>query len=235
MNNQSPRYFAFIPASGTGSRMQSQQPKQYLSIMGKPMILHVLDTFAQSTYITHTFVVINKEDTTLPSLLATQPHLQQKVTLLFEGGATRQETVYQGLQAIASQIQQNDWVLIHDAARPGLTTALLQQLITQIGEDTVGGLLALPVVDTLKKATQDRATHTVPRQDMWAAQTPQMFRYHLLCEAFEQMKSQLHTITDDASAIEMLGYQPQLVTGSPANLKVTYPHDIALIEFLLNQ
>lgn len=235
MNAHSPRYFAFIPASGNGSRMQCNQPKQYMTIMGKPMIQHVLETFASSPLITHTFVVINKGDETLPQLLKQLPDLEQKVTFLFEGGATRQETVYQGLQAIEALVNKDDWILIHDAARPGLTIQLLDHLVTSIANDPVGGLLALPVVDTLKKASQDRSQHTVPRKDMWAAQTPQMFRYQMLCQAFEQMKQQLHTITDDASAIEMLGYQPQLVTGSPANLKVTYPHDVALVEFLLKQ
>lgn len=235
MNPHLSRYYAFIPASGNGARMQCHQPKQYMTIMGKPMIQHVLETFTASDKIAHTFVVINKDDDTLPALLNQLPHLQKHVTLLFEGGATRQETVYQGLQAIQHQINEDDWILIHDAARPGLTTTLLDHLIETISDDPVGGLLALPVVDTLKKAVDNHAVDTVPRKDMWAAQTPQMFRYSLLCKAFEQLKLQLHTITDDASAIEMLGYQPQLVVGSPANLKVTYPHDVALIEFLLNQ
>lgn len=235
MNAHTPRYFALIPASGTGSRMQCNQPKQYMTIMGKPMIQHVLDIFASFDAISHTFVVINKDDEQLPELLKQLPHLQQKVTLLFDGGATRQETVSQGLQRIESLVDKEDWILIHDAARPGLTHQLLQHLIDAVANDPVGGLLALPVVDTLKKASQNRSQHTVPRKDMWAAQTPQMFRYHLLCQASEQSKDQLHTITDDASAIEMLGYHPQLVIGSPANLKVTYPHDVALVEFLLNQ
>lgn len=233
--NTSSRYFALIPASGVGARMQTSTPKQYIPLMGKPVISHVLATFAKSTYIAHTFVVVSKEDEIISSILKSEPQLQSHVTIIYEGGATRQETVRNGLAAMQSQVNDNDWILVHDAARPGLSVALLHHFIETVKNDNVGGLLALPVVDTLKKATQTRSITTVPRHDMWSAQTPQMFRYALLNKAFEQAKNQLSAITDDASAVEMLGLHPQLVTGSPANLKITYPHDIALVEFLLHQ
>jgi 2-C-methyl-D-erythritol 4-phosphate cytidylyltransferase len=138
--------------------------------------------------------------------------------------------VLNGLRALRGQLRDDDWILVHDAARPGLTTALIDRLVNDLHDDAVGGLLALPVVDTLKRSDAERrAQATVSREGLWAAQTPQMFSYELLCRALTQATD----VTDEASAIEALGLRPKLVEGSPRNFKVTLPHDVALAELYL--
>jgi 2-C-methyl-D-erythritol 4-phosphate cytidylyltransferase len=226
-------HYALIPAAGIGARLGGAIPKQYLPLTGKPMLCHALDTFAANAAIAHTFVVVSAADGYIDDILTAQRHLTAKVSVLRCGGKTRQESVHNGLQAIRTQIHADDWVLVHDAARPGLDQTLLNQLIHTIGNDPVGGLLALPVVDTLKRAVDGRATQTVPRADLWAAQTPQMFRFSLLLQAMQQSGERLADITDDASAIELLGLTPKLVEGSPRNFKVTLTHDLALAELFL--
>ena len=223
-------FFALIPAAGIGARMATGQPKQYLEVAGKPVLRHVLDTFAAATTIAHAFVVVAEDDTTIDALMARAPHLQARVTLLRCGGATRNQTVQNALQALRATCDDADWVLVHDAARPGLTTALIDRLIAVLREDAVGGLLALPVVDTIKRADGSaRSTGTVPRDGLWTAQTPQMFRYRLLCDALAQPGA----FTDEAGAVEALGLQPKLVPGSARNFKLTLPDDLALAALYL--
>ena len=222
----SPRYVALIPAAGIGARMGADIPKQYVPIAGKPMLQHVLDTFASSGAIVHTYLVVSAEDAYIASACADA----SRITVLYNGGATRHQSVLNGLQAMRDQVNDDDWVLVHDAARPGLTTDLIERLIETLRDDAVGGLLAMPIVDTLKKSTADnRVEATVARAGLWAAQTPQMFRYALLRRALEQASD----VTDEASAVEALGLQPKLVEGSPRNFKVTLPHDVALAEIYL--
>jgi len=226
----SPRFFALIPAAGVGARLGSACPKQYLTIGDKPMLLHVLDAFASSPMITHTFVIVSSEDDWISALLLGAPHLANRVTVLYQGGATRQESVRNGLQAIELQLDGGDWILVHDAARPGVTQDLIARLIAVLCEDDVGGLPALPIVDTIKRAGYDsRIQATVPRQDLWGAQTPQMFRYALLRQALAQSGE----FTDEASAVEALGLQPKLIEGCARNLKVTRPADVVLAEYFL--
>lgn len=218
-------FYSLIPAAGNGSRMRAERPKQYLEIGGKPLLRHVLDTFFTTQSIAHTFVVVSDDDALIDPLLAQAPQAVSRTTVVRDGGATRRDTVRNGLRAMAGQVDDDDWVLVHDAARPGLTVALVERLIDVLRRDPVGGLLALPVVDTLKRASaDDRSLGTVARDGMWAAQTPQMFRYGLLCRALDQDAA----FTDEASAVEALGLQPKLVTGSPRNLKITHPDDLAL-------
>jgi len=225
-----PRYFALIPAAGVGARLGAGCPKQYLPLAGKAMLLHVLETFAAAPAIAHCFLVVSAGDAYIAELLAAAPQLHGRVTLLFHGGQTRHASVLNGLQAIRAQLDDADWVLVHDAARPGLTVALIDKLISELRDDPVGGLLALPVVDTLKRGDADgRVAATVPRAGLWGAQTPQMFRYALLRRALEAVAE----VTDEASAIETLGYAPRLVEGSVRNFKVTLPQDIPLAELLL--
>jgi 2-C-methyl-D-erythritol 4-phosphate cytidylyltransferase len=224
------RFFALVPAAGIGARMGAEYPKQYLPIGAKPMLLHVLDTFASSETIAHTFVVVSADDGYINTALQNTQHLTDKVTILYNGGATRQKSVLNGLRAMHTKVDDSDWVLVHDAARPGLTHGLIDKLVTSLHEDEVGGLLAMPIVDTLKRAEADnRVQSTVPRTGLWAAQTPQMFRYALLNRAL----AQANEVTDEASAIEALGLQPKLIEGSPRNFKVTLPHDVALAELYL--
>jgi len=223
------RYFALIPAAGVGARMGGACPKQYMPLAGKLMLLHVLDTFASCNAISHTYVVVSKEDGYIDEALAGARHLAGRVTVLHEGGATRHQSVLNGLKAMRTAGDE-DWVLVHDAARPGLTCELIERLIEAVKDDPVGGLLALPVVDTLKRSSpQGRAEATVPRERLWAAQTPQMFRHALLLGALEQAAE----VTDEASAVEAQGLEPKLVEGSPRNFKITLPHDVALAELHL--
>ena len=222
------RYFALIPAAGVGARMEAGSPKQYLAIAGKPMLRHALDAFLASPLIAHTYVVVSADDGVIDTVVP-----EQGVTVLRCGGATRMETILNALQALHGSIDALDQVLVHDAARPGLTPALIGKLITEVGDHPAGGLLALPVVDTVKRAGPGSlSAQTVPRDHLWLAQTPQMFSYALLHRALSQAPDP-HAITDDASAVEALGLAPRLVEGHPRNLKVTLPRDIHTAELYL--
>jgi 2-C-methyl-D-erythritol 4-phosphate cytidylyltransferase len=224
------RFFALIPAAGVGARMGVGYPKQYMPLNGKAMLLHVLDTFAASDLITHIYLVVSADDGYIDEILSIAPHLSGRLTVIKNGGATRHQSVLNGLADIRSSVNDDDWVLVHDAARPGLTATLLAKLIEALRDDSVGGLLALPIVDTLKRSDAgDRVATTVPREHLWAAQTPQMFRYALLRRALEKAEH----VTDEASAVEALGLHPKLVEGSPRNVKVTLTQDISLAELLL--
>jgi 2-C-methyl-D-erythritol 4-phosphate cytidylyltransferase len=222
-----PRYFALIPAAGVGSRMGAGSPKQYLKLGGKPMLRHTLDAFLSSELIAHTFVVVSADD---PYIDAVAP--KHGVTVLRCGGASRMESVRNGLAVLASTLADTDCVLVHDAARPGLNAALIERLITATGDHPAGGLLALPVVDTVKRGIDGEAVGTVPRNGLWLAQTPQMFRFALLRKALDGATDP-DAITDDASAVEALGLSPRLVEGHPRNLKVTLPEDIRIAEIYL--
>ena len=223
-----PRYFALIPAAGVGARMEAGSPKQYLPIAGKPMLRHALDAFLASPLIAHTYVVVSADDGVIDTVVP-----EQGVTVLRCGGATRMETILNALQALHGNMAADDQVLVHDAARPGLTPALIAKLIMEVGEHAAGGLLALPVVDTVKRAGPGSlSAQTVPRDHLWLAQTPQMFSYALLHRALSEAPDP-QAITDDASAVEALGLAPRLVEGHPRNLKVTLPRDIHTAELYL--
>jgi len=223
-----PRYFALIPAAGVGARMEAGSPKQYLAIAGKPMLRHALDAFLASPLIAHTYVVVSADDGVIDAVVP-----EQGVTVLRCGGATRMDSILNGLHAVHGSIDAHDQVLVHDAARPGLTPALIEKLITEVGDHAAGGLLALPVVDTVKRAgSGNLSAQTVPRDGLWLAQTPQMFSYALLHRALSEAPDPL-AITDDASAVEALGLAPKLVEGHPRNLKVTLPRDIHTAELYL--
>lgn len=225
----SPRYVALIPAAGNGSRMGVALPKQYLELAGRPMLYHVLDTFGDTPAIAHIFVVVAADDAMIGPLLTDAPHLQEQVSLLRVGGATRQESVLNGLLALEGNLNESDWILVHDAARPGLSPAMIDRLIAAVGDDAVGGLLAMPIADTLKRGHQGRAAETVDRNGLWAAQTPQMFRFGLLLKALRCAPA----VTDEAGAIEAFGHYPILVEGSTRNFKVTLPDDAALATTML--
>ena len=227
-----PRYFALIPAAGVGARMEAGSPKQYLPIAGKPMLRHAVDAFLASPLIAHTYIVVSAEDGLIDTVVPEQG-AGVGISVLRCGGATRMETILNALQALQGSLAAHDQVLVHDAARPGLTPALIAKLITEVGEHPAGGLLALPVVDTVKRAgPASVSAQTVPRDGLWLAQTPQMFSYALLHRALSQAPDPL-AITDDASAVEALGLAPRLIEGHPRNLKVTLPRDIHTAELYL--
>ncbi|KAB8042382.1 2-C-methyl-D-erythritol 4-phosphate cytidylyltransferase [Janthinobacterium aquaticum] len=225
------RYIALIPAAGVGARMAAGSPKQYLPVAGKPMLRHAIDAFLASPRIAHTYVVVSADDGMIAGVVPAHG-----VTVLRCGGATRMETILNALVALQGVLQEHDQVLVHDAARPGLTPALIARLIDEVGNHPAGGLLALPVVDTVKRAAtgiEQLSQATVPRDGLWLAQTPQMFSCALLRRALSEAADPA-AITDDASAIEALGLSPRLVEGHPRNLKVTLPRDIAIAELYLN-
>ncbi|MFA6970628.1 MAG: 2-C-methyl-D-erythritol 4-phosphate cytidylyltransferase [Gallionella sp.] len=219
---------ALVPAAGFGARMGHELPKQYLPLAGYPMIFHALNTLCACPEISTVFVVLSPDDTLFHSYDWTG--FGDKLQPLYCGGETRADTVLNGL--LASELEPDDWVLVHDAARPCLTGAHLAKLITELRDDAVGGILAVPVADTLKRAdAAQRIQQTENREQLWQAQTPQMFRAGLLAQALQQCKA----VTDEASAIEALGLSPRLVAGDSSNFKVTYPQDLRLAELLLTR
>ncbi len=221
-------FYALVPAAGSGSRMGSDLPKQYMPLAGRPMIYHALATLCGCPDITTVFVVLAPEDQRFHGY--DWSAFGDKLQPLYCGGATRAESVLNGL--MASELEPDEWVLVHDAARPCLTQAHLSRLIAELRDDEVGGILAVPVADTLKRADADRRiARTEDRNGLWQAQTPQMFRAGLLVEALETAPN----VTDEASAIEALGLHPRLVESETTNFKVTYPQDIRLAELLLGQ
>jgi 2-C-methyl-D-erythritol 4-phosphate cytidylyltransferase len=224
------RCIALIPAAGVGARMAAASPKQYLAIAGQPMLRHTADAFLRSELVSHTYIVVSEGDGYIDSVVSP---LEPGVTVLRCGGPTRMDSILNGLRALRETVADGDLVLVHDAARPGLTPGLIRKLIEGAGDAEGGGLLALPVVDTVK-STRGVALATVPRDGLWLAQTPQMFSYSLLLRALSEAPDP-HAITDDASAVEMLGYSPRLIEGHPRNLKVTLPTDIRIAEMYMAQ
>lgn len=228
------KFFALIPAAGFGSRMENELPKQYLPLHDHPMIYHSIHTLHQNTFIAGVIVVLAPGDTIWSNY--DWSAFNQKLTPLYCGGATRADSVLNGLIAAKQKnvIGDQDWVLVHDAARPCLTADQLNRLIIELADDEIGGLLAVPVADTLKRSNPSgRIAHTEPRENLWQAQTPQMFRCALLIHA---LQNAAHIpITDDASAVEALGHHPKLIASNSYNFKVTYPQDLALAELILQQ
>jgi 2-C-methyl-D-erythritol 4-phosphate cytidylyltransferase len=219
-------FHALVPAAGFGARMGIELPKQYLDLVGQPMIWHAISTLCACPDIKTVFVVLAPGDEYFARY--DWSHCAGKLAPLYCGGATRAESVANGL--LASELEADDWVLVHDAARPCLTQRLLTHMIAELRDDPVGGILAVPVADTLKRAdARQRIACTEPREGLWQAQTPQMFRAGLLAEALARSNK----VTDEASAIEAMGLQPKLVASDSSNFKVTYPQDIELAELLL--
>jgi 2-C-methyl-D-erythritol 4-phosphate cytidylyltransferase len=230
-NTKNRRVVAIVPAAGTGTRMGDSLPKQYLDINGIPMIIHTLSAMAKVVRIERIFVVIAADDAYWDSLLQRYGgSIRHRLSVHRVGGKTRAASVLNGLGAVTAEFAKDDWALVHDAARPCIRTELIEQFLDELEDEAVGGLLALPVADTLKRSSVDqRVETTVDRQALWRAQTPQMFGIEMLFRALAAAP----TATDEAQAIEMLGYQPKLVIGESVNLKVTYATDIKLAQILL--
>lgn len=222
------RHFALLPAAGVGARMGAGHPKQYLDIHGRPMIWHAIRAFERHPAIARVYVVLSPEDGWWADY---DWSAFAKLRVLRCGGASRAESVRNGLGAMADEVAADDWVLVHDAARPCLSRALLDKLLAELVGDAVGGILAAPVADTLKREGEGRRIlETVARERLWGAQTPQMFRHALLLQALEAAGT---AVTDEASALEYLGLSPRLVESDLTNLKVTYPRDLEVAAWLL--
>jgi 2-C-methyl-D-erythritol 4-phosphate cytidylyltransferase len=222
-----PRYWAIVPAAGSGRRMADQAiiPKQYLALLGKPMIEWSVSALLSCSKIHRVAVAVAADD----SHWAALPIAKLDRVRAVIGGAERAQSVLNALQSIASDAQPNDWVLVHDAARPCLHGDDLNRLIDELVDDPVGGLLATPVADTLKRVEGNHVSTTVSRDQLWRALTPQMFRFELLQRALSNSAS----VTDDASAIELLGLRPKIVQGRTDNIKVTVKQDLVLATAVL--
>ncbi|HSN20413.1 MAG TPA: 2-C-methyl-D-erythritol 4-phosphate cytidylyltransferase [Usitatibacter sp.] len=225
-----PRILAVVPAAGQGTRIGDPVPKQYVPVAGRPMMFHALAALAKVSRIERIFPVLAPGD----------PHwarhdgsaLGAKVEPLFAGGGSRAQSVLNALDALEGQAAKDDWILVHDAARPCIRSELVERFLDELAGDTVGGLLAVPVADTLKSAAEDRrVAATIPRLNLWRAQTPQMFRYELLRRAL----AALPDATDESQAVEALGKSPRLVEGENGNLKVTFAEDLAIAAMILAQ
>ena len=230
MNSEHPRFHVVIPCAGTGSRSGVDIPKQYAPLAGVPMVMHTLQAFTQVPGLGHALLVVSPQDKMMVDVL--RQHPQPAFSVVPRGGATRAHSVLGGLRSLQDKgVDPHDWVLVHDAARCLITPRLIQALLAACANDSVGGLLALPLPDTLKASVDGRVSATLDRSDKWLAQTPQMFKLSFLAQALENPHGD---ITDEASAIEALGLAPVLVEGASFNFKVTYPQDWALAEAVLN-
>ncbi|ACO73875.1 2-C-methyl-D-erythritol 4-phosphate cytidylyltransferase [Laribacter hongkongensis] len=221
------RCLALVPAAGGGSRMGADRPKQYLDLAGAPLLAHTLRRLLAEPRLARVLVVLAPDDVWFDRF--DWPR-DVRLEILRVGGATRAESVRNGL--LHAGAAADDWVLVHDAARCCLPPDALDRLIDTLQADPVGGLLALPVADTLKRETSgQRVAQTVSREGLWLAQTPQMFRAGMLALALDRPLDR--AVTDEASAIERLGLVPRLVTGDALNFKVTWPHDLVLARAVL--
>lgn len=225
-----------IPCAGTGSRMGLKQAKQFEPLAGQLMALHAINTFLSMPEIASVWVGVSEDSKELPN--ASWPH-DPRFHLSVTGGATRADTVLNTLKAMAkSGIDQDAWILVHDAARPGLTAEAARRLIQAVTENANvgGGILAMPMADTLKLISSQNPQcigKTLPRDGLWLAQTPQMFRLTALTEALDAASKNKFEVTDEASAMERVGCEPLLVPGEWRNIKVTYPQDWALMDQIL--
>jgi len=224
-----PRCYALVPCAGVGARSGAAGPKQYEPVAGQTMVVHTLAALARVPRLAATLVVLAPDDDRFESLMP--GFAGERGWIERCGGATRAETVANGLVALCERgAQPHDWVLVHDAARCLIRPEWVDRLIDACMEDEVGGLLALPVADTLKAESEGRVLGTVDRTGKWAAQTPQMFRLGLLAPALAHAGV---AVTDEASAVEALGHAPKLVRGEWENFKLTWPGDFQLAERLL--
>jgi 2-C-methyl-D-erythritol 4-phosphate cytidylyltransferase len=224
-----PRCYALVPCAGVGARSGAAGPKQYEPVAGQTMVAHTLAALAQVPRLAATLVVLAPDDDRFDSLMP--GFASERGWVERCGGATRAETVANGLVALRERgAQPQDWVLVHDAARCLIRPEWVDRLIDACMDDEVGGLLALPVADTLKAESEGRVLGNVDRNGKWAAQTPQMFRLGLLAPALAHAGA---GVTDEASAVEALGHAPKLVRGEWENFKLTWPGDFQLAERLL--
>lgn len=242
------KIWAVVPAAGIGSRMAASVAKQYLSLADATVIECTLQKLLAVSRLQAIVVAVRQDDPIWPTLAVSQ---HPKI-ISTQGGAERADSVIKGLQALTANADANDWVLVHDAARPCVTQACIDNLIDTLFNTIVGGILSVPVADTLKLAapndnansakknsTKTNSTttieKTVDRARMWAAQTPQMFRYQTLLSALLAAQKEGFSVTDEASAIEYAGLKPQLVAGRSDNLKITTPDDLALAHLIIGQ
>ena len=228
----SSNYWVVIPAAGIGTRMESECPKQYLKIQNKCILEHTVERFCSHPMIKGIVVALAKSDPYWSGLTVSQ---HEKVKIC-DGGEERCHSVLNSLHFLNSFADDSDWVLVHDAARPCLRKDDIDKLLNELEQHPVGGILALPVRDTMKRSGQNNEIDTtVEREGLWHALTPQMFRLQQLEEAISKVLERGLMVTDEAQAVEAMGLKPKLVQGHPDNIKVTLPSDLALAELFLSQ
>jgi 2-C-methyl-D-erythritol 4-phosphate cytidylyltransferase len=226
-----PKVFAIVPAAGQGTRIGDAVPKQYIPVAGKPLMFHSIESLALVPRIGCVCVVLSPFDRHWGE--HDWSAFPDKIEPIFAGGKHRSDTVRNGLDHLGPRLAPDDWVLVHDAARPCIPRELVEQFLDEIGDDPVGGLLAMPLADTLKSADENqRVATTIPRLNLWRAQTPQMFRAGLLRRGLEARPD----ATDEAQAVEAIGHNaPRLVQGENSNIKVTFAEDLFLAEMILKR
>ena len=219
-------HYALVPAAGSGSRFGGELPKQYLMLQGKPLLQHALDRLLAQFPLARLYVVLAPDDELFEAMIT----VTSNVIVLRCGGRTRGASVHNALSRMAGV--DDDWIVVHDAARPCVDADSSLRLQRELANDDVGGFLAMPVTDTLKRVDDDsRVVRTEPREGLWRAQTPQMFRFGVLRRAFALPG--LDGFTDEAQAVERLGLKPRAVVGNAFNVKVTFPDDLALASAIL--
>jgi len=230
--NDKNNIWVIIPAAGVGKRMGSDTPKQYLYLNNKTILEHTLNVFDKHHSISEIVVAVSEGDEYWPAL---NIHLSKPLHIA-TGGNERCDSVLNGLKYLENKAEDDDWVLVHDAARPCLRHDDLTLLLTTLDNHNVGGILAVPVRDTMKRSvSKNIIKETVERDNLWHALTPQMFRFKVLKNALETALDNNEVITDESSAIEIAGYQPVLVEGHADNIKITRPEDLALAAFFLRE
>ncbi|WP_372780912.1 2-C-methyl-D-erythritol 4-phosphate cytidylyltransferase [Litorivivens sp.] len=220
-----------VPAAGVGSRMGAGIPKQYLTVAGETVLSRTLKRLLSLSDVHRIVVAISAEDRWWPNeSIGKHPQIQT-----VSGGAERADSVLAGLKALAANAGPDDWVMVHDAARPCVQPHQIEDMRKSLQSDLVGGLMAIPVADTLKRSDSElRVSETIDRRALWAAQTPQVFRYQILRDSLERALAEGIAITDEASAVEWAGFKPRLFPGSNRNIKITVPEDIELAAMILD-
>lgn len=218
-----------IPAAGTGSRLRSQIPKQFSNIGSKTIIGWIEFIFSNVSSINTISVAVNPNEQYIENI---SQDFSSKATVYKSGGDTRSETVLNTLNQIKKNVDSNDWIMVHDAARLGINESMINKFISEIGNHKVGGIMAIPVADTVKRVNKSgEIIGTENRSEIWLAQTPQMFRYKVLKKAIEQFKG---FPTDECEAVEFLGLKPKIFLGNATNFKVTYPEDMEHIKAIFH-
>ena len=229
---KSNKYWVVIPAAGIGKRMGSDIPKQYVSVRGKTVIEHTIDNFISRKEIQNICISISESD----NYWSTLPISKNKKIITTVGGNERYESVYNGLRALQDKANDDDWVLVHDAVRPCLKKSIIDRLITDISSHDVGGILALPCFETMKRVNNNKQVEeTINREIIWRAQTPQIFKYKKLLLAIEKAINENILITDEAMAMELSNYKPIVIMGDEKNIKITHKDDLKHLELFLEE
>ena len=224
------RIWAVIPAAGVGKRYSSDIPKQYLPLSGIPVLLHSINKLVKLDEIEEILVALNPEDTFWEKLNFSHPKVKA-----IHGGLQRCNSVNSALEELSGRAKKGDWVLVHDAVRPCISDSDLKKITSIVNDEEVGGLLAFPILDTIKEVGENLDVQkTIPRGNLWSAMTPQIFRYGVLKQALEAAIMAGESVTDEASAIEAIGLTPRIIQGEKTNIKITHPSDMVLAESIIN-